>query len=187
MISDRHEEQAALHALGLLDGAERSAFEAELAGSRELQSLVDSLTTAGASLAAAATPARPSAALKARVLDAIAADAPSADDVKVVRFPLGRYAPWAAAAVLAVTSAWLATRGLVEGRGGVPAFGEGDRRGGDGGPGVLGGPERLAAEPRDLRRRLAAGMGELDARRRAMTHLFIIGNVEVHASYRALT
>jgi anti-sigma-K factor RskA len=112
MISERHEEQAALHALGLLEGAERSAFEAELAGSRELQSLVDSLSGAGAALAAAATPARPSAALKARVLAATEAGAQPPAAGTIVRFPLGRYVPWAAAAVLAVTSAWLATRNL---------------------------------------------------------------------------
>jgi anti-sigma-K factor RskA len=112
MISERHEEQAALHALGLLDGAERSAFEAELAGSRELQSLVDSLSGAGAALAAAATPARPSAALKARILDAVTDSGTPPVEQNVVRFPFGRYVPWAAAAVLAVTSAWLATRNL---------------------------------------------------------------------------
>lgn len=112
MISERHEEQAALHALGLLEGAERSAFEAELAGSRELQSLVDSLAGAGAALAAATTPARPSAALKARVLDAVGTETEPPAGNNVARFPLARYLPWAAAAVLAVTSAWLATRNL---------------------------------------------------------------------------
>lgn len=112
MISERHEELAALHALGLLEGAERSAFEAELAGSRDLQSLVESLTDASATLAAAATPVRPSAALKGRVLASLDEGAQSPAGRPTAPFPFARFLPWAAAAALAVTSSWLATRNL---------------------------------------------------------------------------
>ena len=45
----------------------------------------------------------------------------------------------------------------------VPVRSEGDGRRRDGLPGILIGPERLATRPGHLRRRLASGMGELDA------------------------
>ena len=40
MITERHEELAVLHALGLLEGVEQSAFAAELAGRPELAGTV---------------------------------------------------------------------------------------------------------------------------------------------------
>ncbi len=108
MSSERHEEMAALHSLGLLEGEERSAFESELTGSGELQSLVHSLTATGAALATVVPAVPPPAGLKGRVLAALEEPAPA----RVVPFPVTRYLPWAAAAVLAVTSAWLATQNL---------------------------------------------------------------------------
>ena len=43
MIDERQEELAALHAFGLLEGAERSTFERDAAASEELRGLVDTL------------------------------------------------------------------------------------------------------------------------------------------------
>lgn len=108
MITERHEELAALHALDLLEGAERNAFEAELAGHADLAALVTSLRHASAHLTLAAPPVPPPAGLKARVLAAV--DAPAA--APVVAFPVARVIPWAAAAALAITAGWLASRNL---------------------------------------------------------------------------
>jgi anti-sigma-K factor RskA len=108
MITEQHEELAALHALGLLEGAERASFEQELARNGELQSLVDSFATSGACLALVAPPVAPPATLKARILDAAAS--PTANNVTA--FPLLRFAPWAIAATLAVAATWLATQNL---------------------------------------------------------------------------
>ena len=109
MITERHEELAALHALGLLEGAERSAFESELAGNAELRALVDSLAESSAALALAAPPVQPPAGLKQRILAAVPGEAPGA---RIVGFPLARLAPWALAAALAVAATWLATQNL---------------------------------------------------------------------------
>ncbi|MFZ5494023.1 MAG: anti-sigma factor domain-containing protein [Verrucomicrobiota bacterium] len=110
MITERQEELAALHALGLLEGAERRAFEAELARNPGLRALVDSLAAAGSELAAAAPPAAPPDSLKSRVMAALddnpAAARPAAP------FPLVRHLPWAAAAVLALIAAVLALQNL---------------------------------------------------------------------------
>ncbi len=104
MITERHEELAALHALGLLEDAERAGFEAGLAARPELRALLDDLTENAAALALSAPAAEPPDGLKDRIL-ASAADR-ALDDV--VRFPLLRPVPWAAAAVLAITAGWLA-------------------------------------------------------------------------------
>ncbi|HWA28444.1 MAG TPA: anti-sigma factor [Lacunisphaera sp.] len=116
MITERQEELAALHALGLLEGAERAAFEAELAGNAELAALVDSLAGASANLSFAARQVPPPAGLKERVLAACASVPQSAKAeaalAPVVGFPLRRLIPWAAAAILAVTAGWLASRNL---------------------------------------------------------------------------
>src|SRR5580698_2237629 len=55
MIPEDQQELASLYALGALSPAERQAFETELKGNRELQSLVDELHST-ISIAATATP-----------------------------------------------------------------------------------------------------------------------------------
>jgi len=107
MITERQEELAALHALGLLEGGERSAFEAELAGNPELRALVDSLAESTAALALAAPAVEPPPGLKARILAAA-----SAGGDKVVPFPLLKIMPWAVAAGLAIVAGGLATQNL---------------------------------------------------------------------------
>lgn len=106
MIDERHEELAALHALGLLEGAERQAFESELAGNPELRALVDALTESGAGLALTVTQVDPPPELRSRILAAVEPPA----GAKVVSFPLLRVAPWAVAATLAIAATWLTTR-----------------------------------------------------------------------------
>jgi anti-sigma-K factor RskA len=116
MISERHEEQAALRALGLLEGAERITFETELTGDPQLRSLARSLDHAAASLALAAPQITPPAALKERILAACIepgrTGAPAAPEAEIVSFPFARFIPWAAAALLTLTTAWLATQNL---------------------------------------------------------------------------
>jgi anti-sigma-K factor RskA len=107
MITERHEELAALHALGLLEGAERSAFESELTGNAGLRALVDSLAATSAALALVAPQVEPPAGLKDRIL----ATVPSATSgAKAVPFPVAKLAPWAIAAALAAAATWLATQ-----------------------------------------------------------------------------
>jgi anti-sigma-K factor RskA len=107
MIDERHEELAALHALDLLEGAEKSAFETALARDPALQRLVDELREASAALAHTAPAATPPPALRARLLAEIGtADRPGAvvPGGKVIAFPA--WIPWAAAACFAVGAAW---------------------------------------------------------------------------------
>jgi anti-sigma-K factor RskA len=116
MIDDRQEELAALHALGLLEGAEREQFVAELARNPELQRRVAELRQAGASLAHAAPAAEPPADLKARILASAAGRRPASPTsraaapapAKVVPFPV--WVPWLAAAGLAVAAVWSQAR-----------------------------------------------------------------------------
>lgn len=112
MITERHEELAALRALGLLEDAERSAFDAERSDNPELAALAGSLENTAAWLAFTAPPVAPPPGLKGRILDACVAPGHTAEPAKVVPFPFRRAAPWAAAALLTVTTAWLATQNL---------------------------------------------------------------------------
>jgi anti-sigma-K factor RskA len=109
MITERHEELAALYAFDLLEGAERSAFEAELAGNPELASYTRALRDSTVHLALAAPQVTPPPALKARILAAVEAPAPGSD---VVPFSPFRLMPWGLAAALAVTTAWLLSHNL---------------------------------------------------------------------------
>lgn len=109
MITERQEELAALHAFGLLEGAERAAFEAELAANPELRALCDSLAGTAAAVALAAPQIAPPADLKARILAAV--DGPAGTG-KVVAFPLLKFAPWAIAAALTVAVTWFASQNL---------------------------------------------------------------------------
>ncbi|HVW20177.1 MAG TPA: anti-sigma factor [Opitutaceae bacterium] len=98
MIDERQEETASLYALGLLEGPELAAFEAELAGNPELRLRAAELREAAASLAHAAPPAEPPAGLRARVL----ASASGRRSARILPFP--SLLPWAIAAGLAVAA-----------------------------------------------------------------------------------
>lgn len=114
MITDLQEELASLHALGLLEGADKSGFESELTGNTELRSLHASLVESAAAIALSAPPVEPPSNLKARILAACtepsrsAGDAPSGE--KVVTFPLLQLVPWALAAALALAATWFASQ-----------------------------------------------------------------------------
>lgn len=112
MIDERHEELASLYALDLLEGTERTQFEAALARSPELQDLVRALRESSARLAHAAPPATPPAALKTRVLASI--DTPPSHDAGNASRPAGfggrMLIPWAIAAGFALSAAWLGQR-----------------------------------------------------------------------------
>lgn len=111
MITERHEEFATLHALGLLEVAGRRVFESELVRDTELQSLTDSLAETTAALALTVPLIEPPAALKARILAAAGGQVHPAES-KIVSFPLSRWLPPALAAVLAVAALWLGSQNL---------------------------------------------------------------------------
>ena len=103
MITERQEELAALHAFGLLEGAELREFETQAAADSELRALVLSLGETAALTALAAPQIDPPAALKARILALAITPAP---ENKIVQFPVARFAPWAVAAALALAAIW---------------------------------------------------------------------------------
>jgi anti-sigma-K factor RskA len=106
MITERQEELAALYVLGLLEGAELRAFEAELAGNRELEAFVTGLGGTAASLALTAPDVAPPPELRQRVLDAAAAEEPARSEA----FAPMRFVPWGIAAALALVSGVLGYR-----------------------------------------------------------------------------
>lgn len=104
MSSEREQDLAGLRCLGLLDEAERLAFEAEMATQPELAALCRSFDNTVTHLALAAPPLPVPPGLKSRILAAatVPAQAP------VIDFPLLRLLPWAAAAAFALTATWFA-------------------------------------------------------------------------------
>ena len=107
MIDERTEEAAALYALDLLEGAERSAFESSLAANRELRRLVDRLRETSAQVSLLAPPAEPSAFLRERIMADIADRSPTSAD-HVVPFVLPAWSGWAAAACLLLATGYFA-------------------------------------------------------------------------------
>ncbi len=107
MIDERTEEFAALHAFDLLEGAEKVAFEARLAGDPKLQALVRELRESASALAFSAPVAAPGSGLKARLLEQISGSSQAGSGAKLLPFRLPTLIPWAVAASLAVLAAWL--------------------------------------------------------------------------------
>lgn len=107
MITERQEELAAQHAFGFLEDAELSEFKALMAENAELRALVEQLEETAALTALAAPQISPPAGLKMRLLTLAADRAPES---KIVRFPILPFAPWAAAAALALAAIWLGGR-----------------------------------------------------------------------------
>lgn len=105
MISERHEELAALYALGLLEGPERDAFEAELRGNAELADFTRALTETASSIALTPPPAMPPPALKQRILDALPPSPPEAVSTSAIHW--GTVVPWGLAASLVFGLIWL--------------------------------------------------------------------------------
>jgi anti-sigma-K factor RskA len=110
MIDDRQEELASLHAFNLLEGAEKDAFLAEIAGNPELAKHVAGMCAAATAMAHAAPDATPPAELRARVLASAARVGASAkataqqpvEMAPVALFPT--WIPWLAAACLSVAT-----------------------------------------------------------------------------------
>lgn len=129
MIDERHEETAALYALDLLEPAERSAFEAQLAADPVLANHVRELRESANTLALLAPTQAPSAALRARILSTVgqsaktarptgrtitAAPTAAAAPAQIIRFPFSAWMGWAAAAAFAIVSALLGQRLLTQ-------------------------------------------------------------------------
>ena len=117
MITERQEELAALHAFDMLEAAEKLNFMAELAANPELQVLVTQLAATAATLALSGMQLEPPVKLKQAVL---AACSPSLSvkhdksmDPKIVSFSFFKLIPWAAAATLALATAWFARESMM--------------------------------------------------------------------------
>jgi anti-sigma-K factor RskA len=104
MIDERHEELAALYAFDLLEGVEKTAFEAAVARDPALQTLVRELRESSAALAHLAPGAMPPPELKKRLLAELdRRSAAAAPPNKIIAFP--SWIPWAAAACFALIAA----------------------------------------------------------------------------------
>ena len=107
MITEKQEELAALHAFGLLEGAELIEFETQLAGNADLRGLVASLSETAAMTALSAPQIEMPSGLKERVMSRVAE---TTSENKVVPFSLLKFAPWAIAAGLALAATWLTSQ-----------------------------------------------------------------------------
>lgn len=110
MTTERHEELAALYALGLLDGAEKRSFEADLAGNPALRAIVDDLSESSAALALAVPQVEPPHELRGRIL--VSSPPANSPVATVLPFPLARALPWAAVACLTISTVFFATRAI---------------------------------------------------------------------------
>ena len=100
-MNEQLEEQAALYVFGLLEGEEAAAFERRLHSETELRGLVDQLDAAAATVAHSAQPRDLPPELRDRVLAQVRSG-------KTVAFPRrSTWIPWAIAACLAITCAYL--------------------------------------------------------------------------------
>lgn len=101
-MNEELEEQASLYVFSLLDSAEAAAFERRLESDDELRALVDKLDEAAAAIAHNAPARTLPPQLRARVLSQVG------DANKIVVFPRrSAWMPWALAACLALTCAYL--------------------------------------------------------------------------------
>ena len=104
MIDETLQDQAALHALGMLEGGEASAFQAALKGNAELQAIVDEITEAAAALSHALPSTKAPPEVLPRLLAQIGAEQMAAP---VARMPdseaPARWMPWAIAASIALS------------------------------------------------------------------------------------
>lgn len=121
MTDERTQDLAALYALDLLEGAERTEFEHALGDSLELQELVRELKETSGQFALVAPTAVPSDRLRQRVLQSVQSrpaalphggsrvrrePAPRTTPDNVVPFKPFMWAGWAAAACLGLVAAW---------------------------------------------------------------------------------
>ncbi|MBS0663409.1 MAG: anti-sigma factor [Verrucomicrobia bacterium] len=108
MTDELLEEFASLYVMGMLEGLELAAFEAQLARDPALRQRVRELTEAASALAFHAPAAEPPSALRHRILARTAEVTPARPAAPVVAFRMPVWLPWAAAAVFALASGWFA-------------------------------------------------------------------------------
>ncbi|MEY4940615.1 MAG: hypothetical protein RIQ93_2350 [Verrucomicrobiota bacterium] len=109
MSLEHNEELAALYALDLLEGKDLAQFEAMLSTDPLLQTLARELRETSARITRLAPEEQPPDRLKARVLASIATTSdPVGRVVSAEFFSFKFFTPWALAACLTLTSAWLA-------------------------------------------------------------------------------
>jgi anti-sigma-K factor RskA len=106
MIDERTEELASLYAFDLLEGAELAAFEATLAQDAGRRALVHELREIASALSLAAPAVAPPHGLKSRLFASLA-EKSFTEDRRAAPFAPLAWVPWAIAACLALTSAWL--------------------------------------------------------------------------------
>ena len=107
MISDEQQDQAALHALGLLNSDEAAAFELALSTSAELRDFVRELCEAAGDLALTAPSQTPPGSLKQHVMREIATETERSAPTPTQRASFA-WMPWAIAAGLMVFCGLLA-------------------------------------------------------------------------------
>ena len=103
MIDETLQDQAALHALGMLQGEEASAFQAALKGNAELQMMVDEIAESAAALAHALPCAKAPPDILPRLLAQMRAErlpAPAAQAAETE----ANWMPWALAASIALAA-----------------------------------------------------------------------------------
>jgi len=107
MIDEALQDLASLYVLGMLEGPELTAFQARLGRDRELSALVLELTETMSQLAYLQHSPTPPAALRERVFDKIdTALRWRAEQNRGMRIAFPTWIPWAAAAALALSTAW---------------------------------------------------------------------------------
>ena len=101
MSTEEREELASLYALGLLEGAELTAFERELAADPTLGALVTELENAASRIALSAPPTPVPPAVRSRIFQEIETLRKSEEPAPIVAPSFG-WIPWALAAGLAI-------------------------------------------------------------------------------------
>lgn len=101
MSTEEREELASLYALGLLEGAELTAFERELAADPTLGALVTELENAASRIALSAPPTPVPPAVRSRIFREIETLRKSEEPAPIVAHSFG-WIPWALAAGLAI-------------------------------------------------------------------------------------
>mgnify|MGYP003637386039 CR=1 FL=1 len=117
LTNEQFEELAALHALGLLEGAERSQFETAIADDAALRARFDALVEASTALAHTAPSAAVSAGLRDRIMDSITTEPQSPitrvnetpESAEIIRPNFGGWLAWGIAAVLALSTVAIGT------------------------------------------------------------------------------
>ena len=105
MIDETLQDQAALHALGMLEGDEAAAFQAALKGSAELQAMVDEIAEAAAAITHALPATKAPPEILPRLLAQIRTERMPAPAARVPESDFSaNWLPWALAASIALAA-----------------------------------------------------------------------------------